>query len=555
MPRVSKLTPPQRKDLVTAAESIAEGQRRVFAQEQAQLLGCHVSTIYRALEEATPVRGRKRRKDAGSLKAVDEDTFLDLAALTVKFEFDAESAIDVLNANRQKLGLAPVDITPATLRRQLAQHQVSRRHNGMDLRIHRSWQAPYSNHTHQFDSTVARCYYIDHGGSIGHETPEALNKNKDGNGRPRVWLIHGIDDFSRTKWGRFYTSEAAVSWRDLMLRAWAKPADPSYWPAYGLPEQVYSDQGSGLKSKELTRVLDELGVRYRMADPSTPTETNAQAKGKVERGIAIIQAFERFTQMKRFQGLDEMNFWFEKHLVYLNRREHSVTRQSPFHRWLGGMRDQPLRLLPPQEVVARMLFIPTDRRVSKTMTIELEGKTYQLPDREPFISYRQGRVPVRYRKHDLSKIIVVLDREEYEIEAVIAEPDVAGDFKSSPVPQAVVLKRELQQRDLSHLDPHLVHDYRLDRTAETFVARLNEVEHPLTAAAATAAVRMIRRGKAIDRLAADSVICTPPTPAERTALDTLFAGRPEIPEAELKQWIDDYTRRAPEQPHTLLALA
>lgn len=532
MPRNPNLTPEQLAELQRHAPP--PSQRASYVQEQAQLLGCAPSTIYRALERGTTVRTRRRRSDAGAMKALDEQTFLDLAALTVRFDFDAGAALDVVNANRAAKGLAPVDIHPETLREHLRRRQVSRRHNDQDLRVHRRWEAPYSNHLMQIDSTVALSYYIDRDSSIGHEPDVALNKNKSGNGRPRVWMIGMVDDYSRVRWGRFYTSESAPCWWDLMERSWRKPADTTLWPAYGMPEKVYSDCGSGLRSTQVRKTLDELGVKYDSAQPSTEFETNAQAKGKIERALQVLQAFEALTKMRRFDDLVEMNAAFAKFLVYINRRIHAIG-QRPFHRWLAGMQDQRVRLLPPPEVTARFAWVEIDRLINSDLAIHIDKVRYQLPRRAPFIDFVGQRVPVRYRRHDMARIVVVLDREEHEIDAIVAKPDVAGDYHAAPVPAGVALKRELQQRDLGHLDPHLVHDYRLDRTEERFAARLDEVEHPL-ATAATAA-RMIRRGRAQDRLSQLGLIGAPPSPAELVRLDRLFDDRREIPESELEQWI------------------
>jgi len=60
-----------------------------------------------------------------STEALDEDTFLDLAAMTVCMGFDAGAAIDVINANRAHVGLPPLEVHPATLRAQLRRRQVS----------------------------------------------------------------------------------------------------------------------------------------------------------------------------------------------------------------------------------------------------------------------------------------------------------------------------------------------------------------------------------------------------------------------------------------------
>jgi hypothetical protein len=359
-----------------------------------------------------------------------------------------------------------------------------------------------------------------------------------------VWLIVMVDDHTRVRWGRFYNSEDGLSWLDLMLKSWRKPADPTIWPAYGVPERVYADQGSGIRSGLLKRAMAQLEVELTHAKPSTEHETNAQAKGKVEAAVRIVQAFEKVTRWRRFDGMEEMNQALWKFLVALNRRPHSETNIAPFQRWLGN--GAQVRLLPDSEITRRLSYQETTRLVRTDLTIELKGTTYQLPRRAPFIDFLKTKVPVLYLDADMSRITVVLDREEHEIAAQEAMPDAAGEFKSAPVPAGVERKRDLLSRELSiidaagqvvPIDPHLVLDYRVRKSETTYVGRPQEVEHPLAAAAAP--TRLIRRSKVIDRLAAEKLIGTPPSAADRLVIEALICGRPEIPEVELEEFLKD----------------
>jgi len=64
---------------------------------------------------------------------------------------------------------------------------------------------------------------------------------------------------------------------------------------------------------------------------------------------------------------------------------------------------------------------------------------------------------------------------------------------------------------------------------------------------------MIRRGRAQDRLSDLGLIGAPPSAAELARLEALFAGRREIPEPELDQWIT--AAREPSSPRPAIALA
>jgi hypothetical protein len=508
---------------------------RPFCEEHARLLGCHPTTIYRAIKPVLP-RKRKRRADKGASRTLDEEIFLDLASLVTRFDYDAELAIDTVNANRVRDGRPAIELHPETLRRQLREAGVSRRLNARDLRVHRRWEAERPNELWQIDSTVSAHYYIDTDDTIGYEAPVQLNKTKAGNGLPRVWLIGIVDDHSRVQWGRFYTANSALAWRDLIIRAGRKGAfgDELEWPAYGIPEAIYSDQDSAMKSGVMTRTLDLLGIERKLAKPSTPHETNAQAKGKTERGLGLIlQGFEKTARGQRFASLERMNEALRHHLIWKNNRIHSETGVVPFERFLQATE---LVMLPPREILRRVLYKEVERTIRSDVSIKLEGKTYQLPRRAPFVDHIDRKVQVLYFEADLSKITVVLDGEEHEIEAVEAQPDTAGDYHQAETPASVRLKRELLKRDLSHIDTHAVHEYRTQRDRRIYAVGRPEIEHPITEQAF--APVLVRRGKAVDRAQRAGVIATPPTDSERAALTALFGDRKEIPEDELKQWIE-----------------
>jgi hypothetical protein len=534
MPPRSTLSPDQIEELRREAASWS-GPRSAWAEERARLLNVHTSTIYRAVANVTPAR--KRRSDAGGMRALSEDDFRVLGAMVVQYDYDAQLAIDTLNANRAAAGLAELEIHPETLRRHLRERGVSRRDNTQDLRPHRRWEAPHPGYLWQIDSTCAAQYYVDTDRSIGYEQPHLKNKNKEGNQRSRVWLIGVVDDYTRVRWARFYTGNDAFAWQDVLFRCMAGFADPARWPAFGVPQRIYSDQDAAMKSAVMTKTLQALQVERLLALPSTAAWTNAQAKGKVERTLGVlVQGFEKVTRWSRFPSIDAMNAALLEHLVWLNNRIHSGTRCVPFERWLEA--DQVIQL-PAEELLRRLRFHSVERVITSGVEIHLDSTKYQLPHRRPFVDHIGRKVEVRYREGE-GVITVVLAGEEHEIAAVTALPDAAGDFKGSETPGSVLLKKELLRPELlKPLDPHLVRGFRNERDQRTYPIRPAVVPHPLTAEQLD--VRMVKRGPAVDRLQAAGAVATPPTPAERALLDALFGGRGEIPESDLRQFITDRT--------------
>jgi hypothetical protein len=393
------------------------------------------------------------------------------------------------------------------------------------------------------DSTVAASWYIDSDDTIGYESPVQLGKNKAGNGKPRIWMLTVVDDYSRVKWARYYSGNSAPFWLDMLTRVMRKGAfgEPDVWPAYGVPERLYTDQDAAMKARESVSFLAAFEIERMLANPSNPHFTNAQAKGKVERAQGhILHSFEKVTRAKRFESLEAMNRALNTFLITINNAVHSTTGRAPFERWLEAAQ---IRVLPEAEIVRRVSARVDEAWVSPDLAIRLEGKTYQLPRREPFLGLVKKTVNIRYYRADLSRITVILDGQAHEIDAVEAVPDVAGEFHTAPVTPAVEVKKALLERDLSRYDGavHEVFNYVAEKDPRTYPIRPKEVEHPLTAA--EFAPVMIRRGKAVERAQREGVVSVPPTELERAVIDALMAGRGEISESELATWIQ--SRRAP----------
>lgn len=524
-------------ELRTQAAALPKGQPiGVWCRAKAAELGVHQSTIYRCVKDSVK-RKRKKRRDAGESRAMEYDDLMDMAALVAKHGYDAELAIDTFNANRAQAGLDIVDVHPETFRRHLRQLGVSNRHNAQNLRHHRRWEAERPCQLWQIDSTVAESWYIDHDDTVAYESPVHRNKTKAGNGKPRIWLIAIVDDHTRVTWARFYTSNDALAWRSALIAAMRGPSNKTQWPAYGVPETIYTDQDSAMKSRVMTQFFEVFGIERKLANPSTEHETNAQAKGKVERAIRmIVKGFEVTLRAKRVMKLSELNTLLRQFLINYNNRVHSTTKVAPFERWLTA---KEIRVLPDEEIVRRLSRREETRKVRSDLSIALEGKSYQLPRRAPFIDLIHEKVTVRYFETDLTTIWVEVDGEDHEIQAVEVTPDAAGEFKSSETPAAVNLKRELLKRDTEHMDPHLVHQYRRDRDPREYPIRPAERAHELTAAELPK--EMIRLGAATDRAQAAGVVSVPPTPLERAALKRLFGDEKEIPASALKEWIDART--------------
>jgi hypothetical protein len=328
-------------------------------------------------------------------------------------------------------------------------------------------------------------------------------------------------------------------------------APPSRWPAHGVPERIYTDNDSVVKSLEWISFCAGLGIEHRRTRHSTEHETHAQAKGKVERlGGKILHGFEVVTRLVRFDSLKAMNAALVEYLIHNNNRIRAdLDSQAPFERWIATAK---VRHLPDPELTRVLSARTQECKVNADLSIRLEKRSIQLPRRAPFADYVGRKLVVRFYRSDLSTIHVLIDGEAHEVPVEDAVPDVAGEFHAAPVPAAVAKRRELLDVDLSPVMP-VAHDVFANRN------RLDAREYPIRPVPAPHPQQstqleelMVRRVAATQRLQSEGLIATPPTAEQRQQLDQLFAGRTDIPQSELNAWIREArTPAAPSEPRIL----
>lgn len=509
----------------------------------AQHLGVSLATLYRCLD--TGVRTRRKRSDAGVIRAAEGDmvALKHIAAFIVQHDYPADLAIRTVNTQREQDGLAPYEISTSTVNRYLDRLGVSRRDRGVDKRHHRRWEAPYAGHTSQMDSTVAATWWVDSGRTVSRETVVSDNKNKTIKGKTRVWLITVVDDHSRWTWGRFVEGNDATFWAHVLLesmRAGAfAPVDQ--WPAFGVPEKLYVDNDSAFKTAELTQLCDGLGIKIDRTPPATEHFSTAQAKGKVEkRGGDIMRMFEVVTKPLRAAGklrtLEDMNAAFTQFLIHESRRERpSLNGESPITRWLATAR---VRELPQQELTRSLSLRRKECLVYSECVVKLKGRV-QLPRRAPFTDRIGSKVLVEYYRADPSTLWVVIDGYRHEVKREEAVHDVAGDFHAPVETAPVKAKKELLAVDLKPFveSGAVVNVWTLanKKDIRTYPIRPVAAPHPLQTAAAITP-DTVARIRAIQRLQEGGLFATPPTREQLAQLDTLMAGRRDVPEPELQEF-------------------
>jgi putative transposase len=155
------------------------------------------------------------------------------------------------------------------------------------------------------------------------------------------WLTIVIDDYSRAVAGYYLGFEPPSSLRTtLALRQgiWRK-GDP-HWQICGIPDILYTDNGSDFRSKHLEQVAADLKIRLIFSTPGSP-----QGRGRIERlfrtvndmFLCDLNGYTARRGRKPTLTLDSLEKQFHVFLLEVyHRRPSSEGKLSPKERWEQG---------------------------------------------------------------------------------------------------------------------------------------------------------------------------------------------------------------------------
>jgi putative transposase len=156
-------------------------------------------------------------------------------------------------------------------------------------------------------------------------------------GRP--WLTIVIDDYSRAVAGYYLGFEPPSSLRTaLALRQgiWRK-GDP-HWEICGIPDVLYTDNGSDFTSKHLEQVAADLKIQLVFSTPGKP-----HGRGRIERFfrtvnemfLSDLDGYVERRGRKAKLTLDQLEQQFHTFLLEIyHRRPSSEGKLSPKNRWV-----------------------------------------------------------------------------------------------------------------------------------------------------------------------------------------------------------------------------
>ena len=366
----------------------------------------------------------KRRKDLGSLRALDEAT-LDRAVLLRRENKKrwTSTLLDIL----KREGTLTGKTVPhrATLDRHLANRGASRRLMHI-LGEKRTVKMLFAN----FGDLWVGDY---------HHGPLVLKPD----GKPTVAKLGAFIDHT-TRYpvaDRYYLAEDLATLRDTMLRALLK---------WGKFKRAYVDNGSVYRADQLAYSLEIIGCHLIHS-----RAYYSQGRGVIERWWQVADQFEN-----EVRALDHLLTIHELNRAWEAYRE--LRYCAAVHSELGRSPNDAIAEVTPKPIdptVARELFlVGADRQVGKSdATVSVEGQRFVCD-----ASLRGRKVQIRYDPADLSSVLIFQDGRRLQK----ALPQVPGETpvphpspEPEKLPQSVdylaLLRRDFDQKLIEQAQPLL----------------------------------------------------------------------------------------------------
>lgn len=195
----------------------------------------------------------------------------------------------------------------------------------------------------------------------------------------RTYLIHFIDDNSRLVVGHgFYLKDNAENVQKTLKKA---------IKTYGIPKQIYLDNGKSYKNEQLSLICARLGIKLSHTHPYDP-----ESKGKVERCFKTIkEGWLNARDWNKFKSIEEIEADYEEYLFkdYIN-KVHSELEDTPNNVWHKGIENVKWRRLEEEEIEEAFMH-EIKRKVSKDGVISIDNELYEVDS-----SYRGEEVTIRY---------------------------------------------------------------------------------------------------------------------------------------------------------------
>ena len=200
----------------------------------------------------------------------------------------------------------------------------------------------------------------------------------------KTYIMVFIDDHSRLIVGaRAFFNDNALNMQTLLKEA---------IKLYGIPKQLYADNGGPYSNKQLSIICARLGINLKNARAYDP-----QAKGKVERfNRTLKDTWMNTFNWNNIKSLDELNKMLNKHINKYNNTFHKSLNSTPnevYFKDNGEIRYVDLNKL------ESYFYHTITRKVSNVGTVKIENNVYEID-----YSLVKRTIELTYDPFDLSKV-------------------------------------------------------------------------------------------------------------------------------------------------------
>jgi len=221
----------------------------------------------------------------------------------------------------------------------------------------------------------------------------------------RPWLTIIIDDHSRAIAGFLFTFDspsAAQTALALRQAIWRKAE--AHWIIFGIPEVLYTDNGSDFTSTHLEQVAVDMKMRLIFSTPGHP-----RGRGRIERFFSTVNqmflcTLPGYLDAGAIRGqptltLSDLDQRFREFLREYHARPHGETKLPPQERWRQG------GFLPriPESLEQLDLLLLT---IAKTRIVQSDGVRFQgMRYIDPTLAAYVGEtVLLRYDPRDMAEV-------------------------------------------------------------------------------------------------------------------------------------------------------
>lgn len=242
----------------------------------------------------------------------------------------------------------------------------------------------------------------------------------------RVYLIMIIDDASRLIVGYdFFFEDNAINMQKVLKSAIKK---------YGIPKQLYVDNGSPYKNEQISLITARLGINLIHAKPYSPT-----GKGKIERSFRTIKdGWLNCSNWNEFKTIKDVKDSFDSYLYneYIN-KEHSEIKITPNNKWHNEIKELKQRS---DEEIEEAFMHSRISKVYNDSTIQINNEKYEVP-----YKYVGQKIETRYYVENPKEIIIYKDGKRYETCKLVDKKSNSKIYRRTNIDYERMINKESEE--------------------------------------------------------------------------------------------------------------